>query len=140
VLTQNGEMDSILFIVKKKNKSTMFIYIYLCTQKVKRNLLPLFINCCWHRILERWIVFIVYTESKKKSIRFIYLYLCTQKEYFSYRVVLFNCCWHKKKKESIAFIYSLLLTQNGEMDSILFIVKKKNKSIGLFIYICVRRN
>jgi len=49
----------IVFIHCKKEKEIYQVYyIYLCTQKLKRNLLPLFINCCWHRILERWIVFI----------------------------------------------------------------------------------
>jgi len=42
-------------------------------------------------------------------------------------------CVHKKKKESIAFIYIFVLTQNGEMDSIFCVHKKKKESIG-FIY------
>jgi len=110
----------------------------LCTQKVKRNLLPLFINCCWHRILERWIVFIVYTETKKKSIRFIYIYLCTQKVKRNLPGLFINCCWHRILERWIVF-YSLLLTQNGEMDSILFIVKRKRNLPGLFIYLCTQK-
>ena len=42
----------------------------------------------------------------------------------------------ESKKKSIAFIYILLLTQNGEMDSILFIVKKKKESTR-FIYLII---